>query len=200
MVNPILVPVVATDDQPGPIVFSAVTKKFDIATQTLRAPPAMEKTPVNSNQANNTKEKILEASLRLSTHYIKQSTSYSKNIGHAEVSHVLDFLSGMFDKGHAYSTINSAKCAIATIVHIPPYNSLNKHPLINRYMTGVFNLRPSKPKLGFAWDVNILFRYFEQQGENNSLSDKLLTQKLVIYCYCLVLIELVLPNYLVCLI
>ena len=47
-------------------------------------------------------------------------------------------------------------------------------------MTGVFNLRPSKPKVGFVWDVNILFRYFEQQGENNSLSDKLLTQKLVI--------------------
>ena len=57
---------------------------------------------------------------------------------------------------------------------------MNKHPLINRYMTGVFNLRPSKPKVGFVWDVNILFRYFEQQGENNSLSDKLLTQKLVI--------------------
>ena len=92
----------------------------------------------------------------------------------------MDFLSGMFDKGHAYSTINSTKCAIATIVHIPPYNSLNKHPLINKYMTGVFNLRPPKPKLSFVWDVNILFRYFEQQGDNDSLSDKLLTQKLLI--------------------
>ena len=40
-------------------------------------------------------------------------------MGPIEVSHVLDFLSGMFDKGHAYSTINSAKCAIATIAHIP---------------------------------------------------------------------------------
>ena len=35
----------------------------------------------------------------------------------------------MFEKGHAYSTINSSKYAIATIVNIPPYNSLNKHPL-----------------------------------------------------------------------
>ena len=130
-------------------------------------------------------KKNLETSLRLSTHckynnYIKQWTSYSKNVGRIEVSHVLDFLSGMFDKGHAYSTINSTKCAIATIVHIPPYNSLNKHPLINKYMTGVFNLRPPKPKLSFVWDVNILFRYFEQQGDNDSLSDKLLTQKLLI--------------------
>ena len=120
----------------------------------------MQKTPVNSNQSNNTTEKI--PSPRLSAYckynnYIKQWTSYSKNIGHIEVSHVLDFLSGMLDKGNAYSTINSAKCAIATIAHIPPDNSLNKHPLINKYMTGVFNLRPPKPKLSFVWDVDILF-------------------------------------------
>ena len=34
--------------------------------------------------------------------------------------------------------------------------------------------------LSFMWDVDMLFRYFEQQGDNNSLSDKLLTQKLLI--------------------
>ena len=77
----------AKDDQPGPIAFSVVTNKFDIAIQTLREPPAIQKTPVNTNQGNNTTENILEASLRLSTHckynnYIKQWTSYSKNIGH----------------------------------------------------------------------------------------------------------------------
>ena len=49
-----------------------------------------------------------------------------------KVTHVLDFLSAMFEKEHAYSIINSAKCAIATIMHIPPHDSLNKHPLINK--------------------------------------------------------------------
>ena len=44
-------------------------------------PPTMQKTPVNSNQGNNTTENVLEASLRLSTHrkydnHIKQWTSY----------------------------------------------------------------------------------------------------------------------------
>ena len=86
----------------------------------------------------------------------------------------------MFDKRHAYSTINSPKCAIATIVHIPPNNSLNKHPLTIKHKITVFNLRPPKPKLSFAWDVDILFRHFKQQGDNNSLSDKLLMQKLLI--------------------
>ena len=39
------------------------------------------------------------------------------------------------------------KCAIATIVHIPPYNSLNKHLLINKYMTGVFELLTQKLRI-----------------------------------------------------
>ena len=47
-------------------------------------------------------------------------------------------------------------------------------------MTGIFNLRPPKPKLSFVWDVDILFRYFEQQGDNCLLSDIILTQKLII--------------------
>ena len=40
---------------------------------------------------------------------------YSKYIGHIEASHVLGFLSRMFDKGHAYVTINSAKCPYAPL-------------------------------------------------------------------------------------
>ena len=52
----------------------------------------------------------------------------------------------MFDKGHAYSIINSGKCAIVTIVYMPAYNSLIKHPLINTYMTGVFETNKAKIK------------------------------------------------------
>ena len=55
-------------------------------------------------------------------------------------------------------------------MHVPPYDSLNKHPLINEYMTGIFNLRPPKPKLSFIWDVDILF-IFKQQGDNCLLTD-----------------------------
>ena len=47
-------------------------------------------------------------------------------------------------------------------------------------MTGLFNLRTPKSKLSFVWNVDILFKCFEQEGDNNSLSDKLLTQILLI--------------------
>ena len=149
------------------------------------SPSTTSETSANGNQGKATTIKILKASLRQSTHwkyndYIKHWLDYSKTISKIEVTHVLNFLSAMFEKGHAYSTINSANCAIATIIHIPPYKSLNKHPLINKYMTGIFNLRPPKPKQSFVWDIDILFRYFEQQGDNCLLSDIILTQKLII--------------------
>ena len=65
--EPILVPAVATDGQPGPTVFLPATKKCDVATQNLQVPPAMQKkkkkkekkTVVNSNQGNYTRENYL---------------------------------------------------------------------------------------------------------------------------------------------
>ena len=60
--QPILVAAVATDDQPRPVVFLVVTKKFDIATQNFQVPLAMQKkkkTVVNSNQSNYTTENYL---------------------------------------------------------------------------------------------------------------------------------------------
>ena len=54
----------------------------------------------------------------------------------------------------------------------------NHCPYTLLQFTELFNLRPQKPKLSFVWDVDFLFRYFEQQGDNNSLSDKILTPKL----------------------
>ena len=185
MINSILISSANADDQPRATIFSTISKKPDSYSQTLPEPSTTSKTSINGNQGNATTFIILEASLRQSTHckynnYIKHWLDYSKTMGKTEVTHVLDFLSAMFEKGHAYSTINSAKCAIATIIHIPPCDSLNKHPLLNKYMTGIFNLRPPKPKPSFIWDVDILFRYFEQQGDHCLLSDIILTLKLII--------------------
>ena len=185
LVNSILVPSTSTDDHHWATIFSTITKKSDSYTQTLQEPFTTSETSVSGNQGNTTTVKILKASLRQSTqckcnNYIKQWLDYSKTIRKIEVTHVFDFLNAMFEKGHAYSTINSAKCAISTIIHIAPYESLNKHPLINKYMTGIFNLRPPKSRLSFLWDVDILFRYFKQQGDNCLLSDIILTQKLII--------------------
>ena len=51
-----MVPAVATDDQPGPPVFLAVTKKFDIITQNLKMPPAMQKKKPTKKKKEKKKE------------------------------------------------------------------------------------------------------------------------------------------------
>ena len=95
--QPILVPAVATDDQPGPLVFVVVTKKFDIATQNLQVPPAMQKkTVVNSNQSNYTTENYLHIA-SMYNNYIKQWVSYSENICNVLGYDVLDHVCLMRD-------------------------------------------------------------------------------------------------------
>ena len=73
------------------VIFSAITKKFDIATQTFRKSAAIQKTAVSSNQGNKTTEKNLEISLKLPAHckynnYIKQWTSILKNRSNLSIS------------------------------------------------------------------------------------------------------------------
>ena len=46
-------------------------------------------------------------------------------------------------------------------------------------MKGIYNLNPPKPKLTFVWDVSIMFKYFKNMGDNTKLTDKLLSQKLI---------------------
>ena len=112
MVNTILVLSANADDQPRATIFSAISKKHDSSRQTFQEPFATSKTAVNDNQGNDTTVKILETSWRKSTHFkynnsIKHWLCYPKTMGIIEVTHVLDFLSPMFDKGHDYSMFYS---------------------------------------------------------------------------------------------
>ena len=74
----------------------------------------------------------------------------------------MDFLSVMLDIEVTYSAINSAKCVMTIILPIPTCPSTNRDRLGMKYITGIFNLRPSKPFLSNVWDVDISFRYFER--------------------------------------
>ena len=75
---------------------------------------------------------------------------------------------------------NQFKCAISTYVSIPPYKSASDHPLINQYMKGVFNLRPPKARYTATWDVKLVFNHFSELPGNSNLTDKQLSQKLLL--------------------
>ena len=71
-------------------------------------------------------------------------------------------------------------CVAATIFHIPTYSSINKHPLVMKAIIGIFNVRSPWPKLSNAWEVDILFMYFERFKDNTWLTNMTFTQKLYV--------------------
>lgn len=91
----------------------------------------------------------------------------------------MDSLSAIFDKAVVYSTLNSAKYVVTTILHIPTHPSKDKHPLIITDITGTLSFRSPKLKLINVWDVDILFKYFERSGDNTLFTNRMLTQNLI---------------------
>ena len=49
-----------------------------------------------------------------------------------------------------------------------------------KYITGIFNLRPPKPKLKNVWDVDILFRCIDRAGDITLLTNMILRQKVIV--------------------
>ena len=96
------------------------------------------------------------------------------------MSAILDFLANQFDKGKKYRTLNSYRSAIS-MTHLPVDGIVvGKHPLVTRFMKGVFNMRPPEPKYGHIWDVGCVLDYLESLGGNCDLSLKQLSAKLVV--------------------
>ena len=56
---------------------------------------------------------------------------------------------------------------------------IGKHPIICRFMQGIFNSRPPKPRYSFVWDVNTVISYMDTMPPNKKLSLKDLSAKLV---------------------
>ena len=58
------------------------------------------------------------------------------------MENVLNFLGEVFDTGVGYSALNTARSAIATFLWIDG-KPAGEHPLVCRFMKGVFNIRPA---------------------------------------------------------
>jgi len=92
----------------------------------------------------------------------------------------LEFLTGLFKEGLQYRTINTIRSAISmTHNHIEGV-PIGQHPLVSRLLKGVHNTRPPQPRYSSTWDVDIVIKYLQSLGENDSLSLKALTQKLAL--------------------
>lgn len=84
----------------------------------------------------------------------------------------------MYDSGCGYSAINTARCALSALGIVKEGFSIGAHPLIVRYMKGIFNLRPTNPKYCEVWDASKVLLYLQTLSPVSRLSLKLLTHKL----------------------
>ena len=93
-----------------------------------------------------------------------------------QITNIVDFLTNLFHSGLSYSAINSARSALSALCQtnnntIP----FGQHPLVKRFMKGIFELRPSFPRYKSIWDVNIVFNHLRNQPIVHELTLKDLT-------------------------
>lgn len=94
----------------------------------------------------------------------------------------VEFLTSLFEEGKSFSSINSARSALSQYVLISDSSTavdFGKHPLVVKFMRGVFKLRPSLPKYSNTWDINILLTHLKgivnTEASFKSLSFKCVT-------------------------
>ena len=96
---------------------------------------------------------ILMASWRSGTQkqyktYIEQWVKFcgerKMNRHSPQIGEALDFLAGLYDKNLSYSTLNTARSALSSILHMDNCRNFGSHPLTVRFMKGVFEKKKKK--------------------------------------------------------
>ena len=92
------------------------------------------------------------------------------------INDVLSFLTFLVDSELSYSALNTARSALSACVL--NHESVGSHPLVKRFMKGVFELRPALPKYQSIWDPAIVLKFLESIFPLQDVSLKMLTLKL----------------------
>ena len=91
----------------------------------------------------------------------------------------IEFLTQYFNSGVGYSAVNSARCALSTIISTRSNLTFGKLPIVWRLLS-MFNIRPSLTKYVMTWDVHIVFNYIKSLPPLEQCSLKILSHRLVI--------------------
>ena len=71
------------------------------------------------------------------------------------IESVLKFLHGMYNDGLC-SGLSAARSALASTVTIKMFAKLSDHPLLVRYLKGIFNRHPPLPRYMHLWGINLV--------------------------------------------
>ena len=96
----------------------------------------------------------------------------------ADATIVLKFLNSLHEKGLSYSSINSARSALSAFTVLNDGSNVGTNSFVTRFMKGIFNLKPPRPRYNAEWDVKVVLNYLRSLDTNKDLSLKWLTLKL----------------------
>jgi len=104
----------------------------------------------------------------------KRKTSFVQ----PDLDDVLQYLTELYETGLSYSSINTARGALSALGIKIEEHAIGKHPLVIRYLKGVFNTRSSTPRYTHTWDVDKVLCCLRKLSPVRYLGLKDLTLKL----------------------
>ena len=96
----------------------------------------------------------------------------------ASVENGIDFLQSLYEDSLGYSAINTARSALSSILTLPGNVTFGNHPLVTRFLKGVFELKPSLPRYNSIWHVSVVLGHLKTLEPVYALDLKALTLKL----------------------
>lgn len=155
--------------------------------QTTRAHglPLIRET-LNTRNISKEAKDIIMASWRTGTSkqyqvYLERWSQFCQSRGidytAASIDNGIDFLATLFASGLGYSAINTARSALSSVLALPDNTTFGSHPLVTRFLNGVFELKPSLPRYSSIWDVGIVLTHLRGLGIASTLDLKTLTRK-----------------------
>ena len=85
----------------------------------------------------------------------------------------------LYNQALSYSTINTARSAISSIITVDSGKHFGSHPLETCFFKGIYELRRPQPKYSCIWVVSKVLSYLRTLHPPDALSLKSLTLKLV---------------------
>lgn len=95
------------------------------------------------------------------------------------MTNIINFLTASFLKGVGYNSVNTTRGALSSLGIILDGFPAGRHPLVNRFLKGVFNLRPPRPRYNSTWDVQPVLMKLRSMYPLTNLTLKEITLKLV---------------------
>ena len=99
----------------------------------------------------------------------------------ADVKNILDFLTELYEAGLGYSALNTARSALSAVCSLPDKSTVGEHPLVRRFIKGVFQSRPTRPRYNATWDVSVVLDFLKTLYPNNEQTLKWLTLKTLMF-------------------